>query len=270
MGRVLIVVLAVAVVIGISVVNRKESEIAPTPAPSQSAQTNSEMFATPGPLTANGAEVEYTDGVGGYYAEPTTPGDYPGVIMVHEWWGLNQNIKDMAVLLASRGYKVLAVDLFGKVATTSQEAQAQTAALDQEKALQNMTAAKDYLTEAGVSEVASLGWCFGGGQSLQMALADKHLAATVIYYGRLENDEGKLNNIDWPVLGIFGEEDQSIPVEQVREFETALNNLEIENEIYIYPGVGHAFANPSGSAYAPSESMDAWNKTLSFLDNHLK
>jgi carboxymethylenebutenolidase len=80
----------------------------------------------------------------------------------------------------------------------------------------------------------------------------------------------ELEPINWPVLGVFGDQDQAIPVETVKEFESSLNSLGVENEIYIYPGVGHAFANPSGQNYAPEETMDAWEKTLNFLNTHLK
>jgi carboxymethylenebutenolidase len=94
------------------------------------------------------------------------------------------------------------------------------------------------------------------------------LAATVIYYGNLVNDRESLSKIKWPVLGIFGDQDQSIPVDSVMQFEQALNEIGITNEIYIYPGVGHAFANPSGDNYAPKETADAWKKTLVFLEKY--
>jgi carboxymethylenebutenolidase len=115
-----------------------------------------------------------------------------------------------------------------------------------------------------------LGWCFGGGQSLQLALNSEQnpLAATVIYYGNLVNDTNELSKIKWPVLGIFGDQDQSIPVKSVNAFEQALNKTGVTNEIYIYPGVGHAFANPSDN-YAPKEAADAWKKTLAFLNKYV-
>jgi len=117
--------------------------------------------------------------------------------------------------------------------------------------------------------IASMGWCFGGGMSLQLALNEK-LAATIIYYGSLETNATKLEAIKWPVLGIFGSLDTSIPVDTVKKFEAALNEVGIENEIHIYEGVGHAFANPSGMNYAPNETKDAWKKTVEFLNRNLK
>ena len=234
-----------------------------------SQDTNSNLVKQEAMFEVTSSDVTYFDDVTGYYSEPAEEGEFPGVVMIHEWWGLNENIKDMADELAGQGYRVLAVDLFGTVATTPDEARAQTQALDTEIALQNMTAAKEYLNNQGSTKVASLGWCFGGGQSLQMSL-NNEVDATVIYYGSLVTDPAELIKLNSPVLGIFGSEDTSIPVETVNEFEETLNELEYQNDINIYEGVGHAFANPSGANYAPEETMDAWAKTLSFLETNLK
>ena len=216
-------------------------------------------------------QVNYFENVKGFYAKPAASGNYPGVVMIHEWWGLNENIKDMAEKLAGEGYRVLAADLYnGKIAADATEARQLTGAINKEKALENMIAAADYLRKEGSGKVASLGWCFGGGKSLEFSLSGEDLDATVIYYGNLVSDEKELAKISWPVLGIFGDKDQSIPVSNVQDFEKSLNSLMIENEIYIYPGVGHAFANPSGESYAPEETKDAWDKTLTFFSTNLK
>ena len=231
---------------------------------------NSEMLEDEGVYTVSTQTVTYFENSQGFLAKPQEPGNYPGVIMIHEWWGLNNNIKDMAKQLASKGYVVLAVDLYeGKVATTSDEARQYVSSLNQEKAVANMKAAKAYVKSQGSTKIASLGWCFGGGQSLQLAL-NEPLDATVIYYGNLITNETQLSSIKWPVLGIFGDQDTSIPVATVNGFDSALENLNIENEIYIYEGVGHAFANPSGMNYAPQQTQDAWIKTVNFLNKHLK
>lgn len=207
----------------------------------------------------------------GHLAEPATPGDYPGVIMIHEWWGLNDNIKNMAEQLADQGYVVFAVDLYGgEVAQDSDKARelATSVRSNPDDAIQTMREAVDYL-EQRTDRVASLGWCFGGQQSLQLSLNDE-LDATIIYYGNLVEDPEQLQSLSGPVLGIFGAEDSGIPVESVRNFESALNQINVQNDITIYDGVGHAFANPSGSNYAPEETMDAWEKTLAFLEANLK
>jgi len=105
---------------------------------------------------------------------------------------------------------------------------------------------------------------------LQLALSGETLDATVIYYGDLVTDESRLATMHWPVLGVFGDRDTAIPVAEAKKFHSTLDKLGIENEIYIYPGVGHAFANPTGANYAPNETKDAWEKTIAFLNNHLK
>jgi len=230
--------------------------------------------------TIQNKTVNYYDSASGYLVYPVlNPNNntqkLPAVVMIHEWWGLNDNIKDMANMLAKEGYVVLAVDLYGEVATDPGRAMELSSSVrnNPEEAVANMQGAVNYLgslENVNSSRIASLGWCFGGGQSLQLALnSEEHpLAATIIYYGNLVNDTESLSKIKWPVLGIFGDQDQSIPVDSVMQFEQALNEIGITNEIYIYPGVGHAFANPSGDNYAPKETADAWKKTLVFLEKY--
>ncbi|MBS3114729.1 dienelactone hydrolase family protein [Candidatus Woesearchaeota archaeon] len=218
-------------------------------------------------------EVNYVQAIG-FLAKPKEEGIYPGVVMIHEWWGLNDNIKEMARSLAAEGYVVLAVDLFGKVAKDANEARELINPINKNpaEAVENMKAAVQYLKKQNnvdKEKIASMGWCFGGGMSLQLSLNEK-LAATVIYYGSLETNATKLSIIKWPVLGIFGSLDTSITVASVKEFEKSLNQLNIPNEIRIYEGVGHAFANPSGANYAPEQTKDAWEKTIEFLERNLK
>ena len=200
----------------------------------------------------------------------------PAVVMIHENRGLNEHIKMMADTLAKEGYVVLAVDLFnGQVASNQQDAGPLSDAVRENptEAIANLRAAVRYLASlenVNPSQISSLGWCFGGQQSLQLALNTEPkypLSSTVIYYGRLVSDPDELSKIKWPVLGIFGDQDDSIPVENVTNFKAALDSIGIPNEIYIYKGVGHAFANPSRDSYAPDQTADAWNKTLLFLKN---
>ncbi len=243
----------------------------PPAEPLPGTQQNSAMLETPALFQISAEELSYTPGVNGYFAHPETPGDYPGVVMIHEWWGLNDHIKEMARKLAGQGYNVLAVDLYrGQVASTREQAQEYRTALKQDEAIVNMKDAAKFLREKNSTKVASFGWCFGGGQSLQLALSGEPLDATVIYYGTLVTSTAQLAAIDAPVLGIFGYQDTSIPVEIVEQFDAALDTLGIQNEIRIYPGVGHAFANPSGMNYAPQETSDAWIRTLKFLQTNLK
>ena len=196
--------------------------------------------------------------------------------MIHENRGLNEHIRMMADTLAKEGYVVLAVDLFnGKVASNQEDAGLLSGTVRENptESIANLRAAVRYLASlenVNASQISSLGWCFGGQQSLQLALNAEPkypLSSTVIYYGRLVTDPEELSKIKWPVLGIFGDRDDSIPVENVTNFKAALDSIGVPNEIYIYEGVGHAFANPSRDSYAPEQTADAWNKTLSFLRN---
>lgn len=220
--------------------------------------------------------VQYYDNASGFLAKPADGNaKYPGIVMVHEWWGLNDNIKEMAKQMASHGYVVLAADLYkGKVTTDSSQAQvlATGARNNHDDTIKNLQAAVRYLRNSNFvdpGKVGSLGWCFGGDWSLQLALNEK-MNATGLYYGRPVSDPNVLSVIKWPVLGIYGSADQSISVEQVKAFKQALDKDGIPNEIYEYNGVGHAFANPSGPNYAPAETKDAWQKTLAFFDKYLK
>ncbi len=212
----------------------------------------------------------------GYLARPSDNGTYPGVVMIHEWWGLNSGIKYMADILASHGYAVLAVDLYnGSVAETSQRAGELSGEVrnNLETHVQEMEDATEWLKDRSYVDgenVASLGWCFGGGMSLQLSLSGEPLAGTVIYYGTLTDNQTELERIQWPVLGIFGGEDGNINPEMVKGFNQSLTELGKEKQIYIYEGVGHAFANPSGERFAPEETRDAWNRTLNFLEENLK
>ena len=236
----------------------------------KSENNNSVIFET-GEYDVETTDVSYYVNSNGYLAKPTADGDYPGVIMIHEWWGLNDNIKDMAEKLASHGYVVFAVDLYeGQVGTTADEARQLRTSFEQPQWTENMNTAVSYMQDNhSPSSLGSIGWCFGGAQSLNLALNNEDMDATVIYYGQLVTDSEELSKIDWPVLGIFAELDNGIPPETAKEFESALNETGIENDITIYPGVNHAFANPSGDRYAPDEAQDAWQKTLEFFEQNL-
>jgi carboxymethylenebutenolidase len=224
----------------------------------------------------------YENNTNGYLVYPevanNTQQQLPAVIMIHEWWGLNEYIKNQADILAKEGYVVLAVDLYqGEIATTSDRSRELSSSVrnNPASAIDNLKSAVNYVKSLEIvddSKVASLGWCFGGDWSLQLAVnssSENPLAATIVYYGRPVIDNASNASIDWPILGIFGDQDQAISVESVKQFASALNASGITNEIYLYEGVGHAFANPSGDNYAPKETADAWQKTIGFLGKYL-
>jgi carboxymethylenebutenolidase len=217
-------------------------------------------------------DISYYEGAKGYFVRPEGEGDYPGVVLIHENRGLRPEIKTAAENLAKEGYMVLVVDLFnGQVLESQEQARAATSQFNQATGTANMRAAVKYLRDQGATKIASWGWCFGGRQSVTLAISGEPLDATVVYYGGgMATTTDQLKPIKWPVMGVFGDADQAIPTTTVKAFEDSLNTLDIENEIYMYPGVGHAFANPSNPNHAPAETADAWQKTLAFLDKHLK
>lgn len=225
----------------------------------------------------SGEEVQYAtvggQEISGYLARPEGVAVTPGIIVIHEWWGLNDNIRMMTDKLAGEGYTALAVDLYkGKVAESPDSAGTYARSVDDDEALDNLTQAYGYLNEKQQADnIGVIGWCFGGAWSLNTALAHpQKIDATVIYYGRLVTDTEKLKTLEMPVLGIFGEEDGGIPPQKVKEFESALNEVGVENSIHIYEGAGHAFANPSGTRYVEEAAEDAWQKTVRFLEQNLR
>lgn len=212
----------------------------------------------------------------GFLAMPADAAEpLPGVIVIHEWWGLNDNIKAITRRLAAEGYVALAVDLYGgQIADTPERAQElMTAFLNEpEAAKRNLSQAYDYLDKyAFAPRVASIGWCLGGGWSLQAALLfPDTLDAMVMYYGQVDTNRERLATLKMPLLGFFGGEDTSIPVFEVQAFRSTLSQLGKNAEVLIVPGVGHAFANPSGGSYNERAANDAWTKTLDFLEHNLK
>ncbi len=212
----------------------------------------------------------------GYLATPNGSGPFPGVVMIHEWWGLNHDTTVLADALAREGFVVLAADAFrGSVARTPADARKQVTETPREQIAADLDAALDFLRshpQVESDRVASLGFCFGGTQSMYMGTRNPELAAVVIFYG-----SGPIQDADQlgsmreagPVLGIYGKEDGGIPVEQVRNFEDAMDARGVENTITIYPGVGHAFVK-SDTYQAGGAPEQAWKQVVSFLDDTLK
>ena len=235
---------------------------------------------TPVPAAAGGAPAREVsgavieqDGLRGYLARPA---DAPraGLIVIHEWWGLNENIREMSNRLAAAGYLALAVDLYdGEAATDPARArELMSAAMDAPERIDaQLEAAFRWLRdEGGVARVGTIGWCFGGALSLRTAMMlPEELDAAVIYYGRVVTEPARLAPLMMPILGIFGGQDRGIPVASVLEFEAILQTLGKTAEIVIYDDADHAFANPSGTRYEPAAADDAWRRTLEFLAEHL-
>lgn len=216
------------------------------------------------------------DNLVGFLAMPQDAAEpLPGIIVIHEWWGLNDNIKAMTRRLAGEGYVALAVDLYGgRTADTPEAAQALMRELvtQPEAARANLTQAYNYLEKyAFAPRIASIGWCLGGGWSLQTALLyPDALDAMVMYYGEVLTDRGRLAALEMPILGFFGAEDESIPVREVQQFRATLSDLRKDAQVLIVPRADHAFANPSGGNYNEQAANEAWATTVAFLARHLR
>jgi len=212
----------------------------------------------------------------GYLAMPQDAAEpLPGIIVIHEWWGLNDDIKAMTRRLAGEGYVALAVDLYGgKTAETPDAANALMNDLygDPDAARRNLQQAYDYLEKYALApRIATVGWDLGGGWSLQTALQyPGALDAMVMYYGPILVDRDKLAPLNVPVLGFFGALDGTIPVRDVQTFRANLMELGKNPEVLIVPRVGHAFASPSAPGYNEQAAEEAWTTMLAFLERNLK
>jgi|TARA_B110000263_G_scaffold187367_1_gene165009 carboxymethylenebutenolidase len=208
----------------------------------------------------------------GYLSQPQSTKPTAGLIVIHEWWGLNEDIHLMADQIAGLGYASLAVDLYdGQSATKVKDAFQLSTNLskNEEAALANLQAAYDYLVnEVGVEKVGIIGWCLGGKWSLRGALMlPNQIDATVIYYGSLIDDKERLATLEMPIIGFVGTKDRLH--KQFIQFEQDLEALNKDASFHIYEGARHAFANASGIAYEPVAAEDSWKKTVNFLAAHL-
>lgn len=222
--------------------------------------------------------VEYPDQDGetltGYLARPDSGEAAPAVIVIQEWWGLNEHIKDVANRIAAEGFVALAPDLYkGQVATEPDEARKLVMELDMPAAVSEIQQAISFLLDqeyvAG-EQAGVVGFCMGGGLALQTALVEEEqLGAAVAFYGSPLTPE-QAAEVNAPVLGLYGAEDSGIPVDSVRAMEEAFDAAGIENEVVVYEGAQHAFFNDTrASSYNAEASADAWDKTLAWFRQHL-
>jgi carboxymethylenebutenolidase len=211
----------------------------------------------------------------GYLALPESPGRHPGLVVIQEWWGLNDWVKEQARKFAEQGYVALAPDLYhGKVATDPSQAHELSRGMPQDRALRDLKAAFAYLaarSDVDKAKIGSVGWCMGGGLSLQLAVHEPHLAACVVNYGAMPTDAADIQKIHAPVLGNFGADDRGISPDAVRAFETAMKEANKPIDIKIYDGAGHAFQNPNNQAgYRAEATADSWKRTVDFFNRTLK
>jgi carboxymethylenebutenolidase len=229
--------------------------------------------------TAGEQTVSYKSGdetVSSFLVTPDGKGPFPGVIVIQEWWGLNDWVKDQAKALAKEGYVALAVDLYrGKVAEKQEDAHQLMMGAPPDRIARDLKAAFAWLKarpDVKKARIGSIGWCMGGRFSLDLATKEPGLAAVVAYYGAPPTEAASIAAIKAPVLGNYGGDDKGPSPDQVKAFEAAMKAAGKPIDVKIYEGAGHAFANvhnPWGG-YREAAAKDAWARTTAFLAKYLK
>lgn len=205
----------------------------------------------------------------GYYVEPEAGANAPAIVVIQEWWGLNNQIKGVAQALAAEGYRVLVPDLYrGKVTVETAEAQHLMSHLDfGDAATQDIRGAVQHLKASG-PKVAVMGYCMGGALTVLAAIHSPELDAAVCWYGVPPAEAGDVRTIRSPFQGHFAEQDEHFPMDQVNSLEQRLQEGNVTYEFYRYPAK-HAFANETGPNYNPDAKQQAWQRSLNFLAQHL-
>ncbi len=252
--------------------------VAPAPVLEEADATATEMPMAEAPEGLITETVEYLDQDGetltGYLARPDSGESLPAIIVLQEWWGINDHIKDVTNRFAQQGYIALAPDLYkGQVATEPDEARKLVMELDMPEAVSEIQQAVSYLLEQEYvtgDNVGIVGFCMGGGLALRTSLADERLGATVVFYGSPLTPE-EASGVNSPLLGHFGDQDGGIPVDAVRTMEAALDEAGITNEIYVYENAQHAFFNDTrAGSYNAEASAEAWERTLAWFAEYLQ
>ncbi|QDV34239.1 dienelactone hydrolase family protein [Tautonia plasticadhaerens] len=227
-----------------------------------------------------GEMVEFKNAMGqptrAYLAAPEGDAKAPAVLVIQEWWGLTDWIKENADRLAEDGYVALAVDLYdGKSTDDPGEAHELMRALDPSEGVADLEGAIEFLrshdrVDQG-KKIGSVGWCMGGMYSRLIAQQSDQVGPTVICYGSVTTDPEQVGALAGrPVLGIFGAQDRGIPADRVREVFEALREGGSEVDLHLYDDAGHAFMRPGGDQYVESDADDAWQRIEAFFAEHLK
>jgi carboxymethylenebutenolidase len=229
-------------------------------------------------VAAESHDVSYRSGDETVHAilyRPSGNGPFPALVVIHEWWGLNDWVKQQADHYADQGYVTLAIDLYrGQVATTPDQAHEIMRGVPEDRAQRDLLAATAYLRSQDFvngKRIGVIGWCMGGGYALDLAIADPKLKVAVINYGHLASDDATLRKIHASVLGIFGGQDRGIPAADVKKFEKQMKGLNKKVDIHIFPDAGHAFENPNNTqGYRKDDAEQAGKLTEEFLAKNLK
>lgn len=206
---------------------------------------------------------------------PSGAGPHPALIVIHEWWGLNDWVKEQAARYAKDGYVALAVDLYhGKVANDPEMAHELMRGLPQDQGVRDLVAAFKYLAarkDVKRTRIGAVGWCMGGGYALQLAIAEPRLKADAVNYGAMPTDKTELAKIHAAMIANFGGQDRGIPPEAVHAFEANMKSLGKKVDVKIYPDAGHAFENPNNKqGYRPEDAKDAMARMDRFFAEQLK
>jgi carboxymethylenebutenolidase len=218
-------------------------------------------------------EFEANGGKGtGYLAEPE--GEGPGVIVIHEWWGLDDSMRKMADRFAEEGFVALAPDLYdGDTTTQPDEAQQKLMALNMDKAVKEMRGAVKKVLENPKcnGQIGSVGFCAGGGLAVWAAAETPEIGAAVTYYYVMPHGKPDFSKIDGPVLGHFGTEDEFIGPDEAKALQAEMQEAGVEAAFEYYEGAGHAFANDHDrlGTYEEGHAKQAWDRTVSFFKKHL-
>jgi carboxymethylenebutenolidase len=225
-----------------------------------------------------GTSVNFTSSPGegsGYLSLPSGAGKHPAIIVIQEWWGVDDWIKQQADRFASQGYVALAPDLYrGKVATDANLAHELMRGMPQDRAMNDLKGAFNFLAarkDVDAKHIGVIGWCMGGGYAIDLALAEPRLAAAVMNYGHTVTDPAAIAKLHPPLMGNFGGADRGIPPADVKAFEAALKAAGKSVDFKIYDGAGHAFMNPNNTGgYVEAAAKDAWSRIDAFFAHHLR
>jgi carboxymethylenebutenolidase len=246
-------------------------------APTEDDALPSALLGQAGPL--QGEDLSYVPGdtvTTGYLAVPEGEGPFPALVIVHEWNGLVDRVREVADDFAAEGYVTLAVDLYeGRTGSNPDEniALMREVGADQPKMIDNMNSAVGYLRGRPdvTGRVGAMGWCFGGGIALSFGLDGENHEATAIFYGRLVDDPEVLATMDHEVYGTFARLDQGPAPEQVEAFRAALEAAGIQNDLHIYDDVNHGFwlHADQDPDVRNGPALDAWRRLKSYLERTL-
>jgi carboxymethylenebutenolidase len=248
---------------------------APVPVPSSNAPAEQAPTGTPAAApSGEGQRVSFPNGGSGWLQVPATPGKHAALLLIPEWWGLNDWIKQDVARFAAHGDVALAVDLYrGKVASDPGEAHELSRGLSEDRAMEDMKTAFRWLSarpDVDPQRIGVIGWCMGGGYALALATAEPQLRAAVVNYGKLVTAPEKIAALHASLLGNFAGADRGIPPEDVRAFADQLKAAHKDADVKIYDGAKHAFMNPNNKeSYSEAAAADAWSRIDAFFSRTL-